>query len=123
MFLAELTLDPILEAFERSRARARFRAIPRLPAVERDFSLVLPEATTFAQVREAVAAAGVAEVTAIDPVDLYRGGQVPAGKYSLLVRVRFESPEQTFTEAQLTDFSARIVASLEQRLGATLRAK
>ncbi|MDE3135545.1 MAG: phenylalanine--tRNA ligase subunit beta, partial [Acidobacteriota bacterium] len=97
--------------------------IPRLPAVERDFSLILPEGTTFAQVREAVAAAGVAEVTSIDPVDLYRGGQVPAGKYSLLVRVRFESPEQTFTEAQLTDFSARVVASLEQKLGAALRAK
>jgi phenylalanyl-tRNA synthetase beta chain len=123
IYLAELALDPILDAFERSRTRARFRAIPRLPAVERDFSLLLPEGTTFAQVREAVAAAGVAEVTAIDPVDLYRGGQVPAGKYSLLVRVRFESPEQTFTEAQLTDFSTRIVASLEQRLGATLRAK
>jgi phenylalanyl-tRNA synthetase beta chain len=123
IYLAELALDPILEAFERSRARARFRAIPRLPAVERDFSLLLPEGTTFAQVREAVAAAGVAEVTAIDPVDLYRGGQVPAGKYSLLVRVRFESPEQTFTEAQLTDFSGHIVASLEKKLGAALRAK
>jgi phenylalanyl-tRNA synthetase beta subunit len=48
---------------------------------------------------------------------------VPAGKYSLLIRVRFESPEQTFTEAQLTDFSSRIVASLEQKLGAALRAK
>jgi phenylalanyl-tRNA synthetase beta chain len=123
IYLAELALDPILEAFERSRARARFRAIPRLPAVERDFSLVLPEGTTFAQVREAVRAAGVAEVTSVEPVDLYRGGQVPAGKYSLLVRVRFENPEQTFTEAQVTDFSARIIASLEQKLGATLRAK
>lgn len=123
IYLAELALEPILEAFERSRARARFRAIPRLPAVERDFSLLLAEGTTFAQVREAVAAAGVAEVTAIEPVDLYRGGQVPAGKYSLLVRVRFESPEQTFTEAQLSDFSGRIVASLEKQLGAALRAK
>ncbi len=123
VYLAELALDPILEAFERARARSRFRAIPRLPAVERDFSLVLPEGTTFAQVRETVGAAGVAEVTAIEPVDLYRGGQVPAGKYSLLVRVRFESPEQTFTEAQLSDFSARIVASLEKKLGATLRAR
>jgi phenylalanyl-tRNA synthetase beta chain len=123
VYLAELALDPILEAFERARARSRFRAIPRLPAVERDFSLLLPEGTTFAQVREAVDAAGVAEVTAIEPVDLYRGGQVPAGKYSLLVRVRFESPEQTFTEAQLSDFSARIVASLEKKLGAMLRAR
>jgi phenylalanyl-tRNA synthetase beta chain len=123
VYLAELAIEPMLEAVERAAARKRFRAIPRLPGVERDFSLLLPEGTTFAQVREAVGAAGVAEVTSIEPVDLYRGGQVPAGKYSLLVRVRFENPEQTFTEAQLSDYTSRIVAILEQRLGATLRAK
>jgi phenylalanyl-tRNA synthetase beta chain len=123
VFLAELVLEPMLEAFERARGRARFRPIPRLPAVERDFSLMLAEGTTFAQVREAVSAAGVAEVASVDPVDLYRGGQVPAGNYSLLVRVRFESRGETFTEEQLADFSARIVASVEKRLGATLRAK
>jgi phenylalanyl-tRNA synthetase beta chain len=123
VFLAELALVPFLEAIERSRARGRFRPIPRLPAVERDFSLLLADGVTFAQVREAVTAAGIGEVAAVDPVDLYRGGQVPAGKYSLLVRVRFQSAEQTFTEAQLTDFTTRIVSSLEQRLGVTLRAK
>jgi phenylalanyl-tRNA synthetase beta subunit len=47
---------------------------------------------------------------------------LPEGKYALLVRVRFESRQATLTEAQLTDFSARILAALEQKLGATLRA-
>jgi phenylalanyl-tRNA synthetase beta subunit len=47
---------------------------------------------------------------------------VPAGKYSLLVRVLFQSREATLTDAQVTDFSARIVAALEQQLGAQLRA-
>jgi phenylalanyl-tRNA synthetase beta subunit len=40
----------------------------------------------------------------------------------LLVRVRFESLQATLTEAQLTDFSSRILAALEQKLRATLRA-
>jgi len=121
--VAELALEPILEAVERARGRGRFRPIPRLPAVERDFSLLLSEATTFGQVREAIAGAGIGEVMAIDPVDLYRGGQVPAGKYSLLVRVRFQSAQETFTESQLSEFTRRILESLEARLGATLRAK
>jgi phenylalanyl-tRNA synthetase beta subunit len=47
---------------------------------------------------------------------------VPAGKVSLLVRVRFESHQATLTESQLTGFSTRIVAALEQKLGASLRA-
>lgn len=121
--IAQLELDPILEAIGRARGRGRFRQIPRLPAVERDFSLLLSDGTTFAQVRDAITGAGISEIVDIAPVDLYRGGQVPEGKYSLLVRVHFQSVEETFTELQLADFSRRIVESLETRLGATLRAK
>jgi len=47
---------------------------------------------------------------------------VPAGKYSLLVRVTFQSGEATLTDAQSADFSAKIVAALEKNLGAQLRA-
>jgi phenylalanyl-tRNA synthetase beta subunit len=36
--------------------------------------------------------------------------------------VTFESQQATLTEAQLTDFSSRIIAALEKKLGATLRA-
>jgi phenylalanyl-tRNA synthetase beta subunit len=36
--------------------------------------------------------------------------------------VTFQSRESTFTEAQINDFSARIVAALEKNLGASLRA-
>jgi phenylalanyl-tRNA synthetase beta chain len=123
VLVAELALEPILEAIERARGRGRFRPIPRLPGVERDFSLLLAEGTTFGQVRDAIAAAGIREIDAIEPVDLYRGGQVPPGKYSLLVRVQFQRAEETFTEVEIAEFSRRIVESLETRLGATLRAK
>jgi phenylalanyl-tRNA synthetase beta chain len=123
VFLAELALEPILEGVERARGRIRYRSISRLPAVERDFSLVLAEGTTFQQVREAVAEAGVAEVVSVEPVDLYRGSQVPPGKYSLLLRVQFQSIQQTLTEEQLAEFSSRVLASLEKRLHATLRSK
>jgi len=121
--VAEFSLETLLEAVERARGRGRFRPIPRLPAVERDFSLLLPEGTSFGQVREAIAGAGIAEIAGIAPVDLYRGGQVPPGQYSLLVRVRFQSAEETLTEAHLAEFSRRILESLEARLGATLRAR
>ncbi len=61
-------------------------------------------------------------MSSIVAVDLFRGKNVPEGKYSLLVRVTFESLQATLTEAQLTDFWSRIVDALEKKLGATLRA-
>ncbi len=122
VFLAELRLDPLYEAFSAARAALRYQPIPRFPAVERDFSLILADGTPFAQVAEAIRSLGIAEVAGIEAVDLFRGGQIPAGKYSLLVRVTFQSHAATLTEAQLTDFIGRILAALEQRLGAALRA-
>ena len=75
-----------------------------------------------AAVANAIRALGIAEVSSIDAVDVFRGKNLPAGKFSLLVRVTFESHQATLTEAQLTDFSSRILAALEQKLGASLRA-
>ena len=122
VFLAELRLDPLYDGYAAARAALCYAPIPRFPAVERDFSLILADGTSFAQVAEAIRSLGIAEVARIEAVDLFRGGQIPVGKYSLLVRVTFQSHEATLAEAQLTDFTGRIVAALERKLGATLRA-
>ena len=122
VYLAELELEPLLTAIESARTALRFAPWPRYPAVERDFSLVLADGVTFAQVEQTIRALGIAEIQSIHPADLFRGGQIPAGKYSLMIRVVFQSLQGTLTDSQLSEFSSRIVAALEQKLGATLRA-
>jgi len=121
-YLAELELEPLCEGYKFARAALRYKPLSRFPAVERDFSLVLSDGTPFASIEEAIGALGIAEVSSIDAVDLFRGKNLPEGKFALLVRVKFESRHATLTEAQLTDFSSRILAALEQKLGAALRA-
>ncbi len=122
VFLAEWALDPFYEGYRLAREARQYRPISRFPAVERDFSLILPEGTSFAAVRETVEALGIKEVVAVEAVDLFRGKHIPQGKFSLLVRVTLQSHEATLTEAQLSDFSSRIISAWEQKLGATLRA-
>jgi phenylalanyl-tRNA synthetase beta chain len=46
------------------------------------------------------------------PVEIFRGGSVPAGKYSILLRVRFQSTERTLREDELADWSTKIVSVL-----------
>jgi phenylalanyl-tRNA synthetase beta chain len=122
VFLAQLILDPFYEAYRTARAARKYRPISRFPAVERDFSLILKEGTAFSTVRQAIGALGIHEIASLEAVDLFRGKKVPVGRFSLLVRVTFQSFEGTLTEAQVNGFSARIVGALEQQLGATLRA-
>ncbi|HXQ25487.1 MAG TPA: phenylalanine--tRNA ligase subunit beta [Candidatus Acidoferrales bacterium] len=122
IFVAELRLEPLLAAMETARATLKFTPIPRFPAVERDFSLVLADGATFAQVSGAIRSLGIGELRRIEALDIFRGGQVAAGKFSLMIRVTFQSADSTLTDAQIADFSSRIVAALETKLGATLRA-
>jgi phenylalanyl-tRNA synthetase beta chain len=122
VFLAEINLGPLYCMYYGTKNNRRYEPLPRFPGVERDFSLFLADGVTFAQVRQTVLSLGIAEITSVEAADLFRGKNVPTGKYSLLVRVVFQSREATLTEAQINGFSARIIAALEKNLGAALRA-
>jgi phenylalanyl-tRNA synthetase beta chain len=122
VFLAELELAPAFAAMQAAKEARRYMPLPRFPAVERDFSLLLADGTQFSNVANAIRALNISEVDSIEATDLFRGKNVPAGKYSLLVRVTFQSREATLTDAQTADFSSRIVSTLEKQLGAQLRA-
>jgi phenylalanyl-tRNA synthetase beta chain len=122
IFLAELQLQPLYEAIHAAQESRKYEAVPRFPGVERDFSLLLSDRTHFSDVVAAVRSLNIREIATIEAIDLFRGKNVPAGKYSLLVRVTLQSREGTLTEVQLTDFSARIIGALETQLGAKLRA-
>ena len=121
VYLAELALEPLYDAFTAKRAAIHYQPLPRFPAVERDFSLLLEDGVTFGRVAEIVRGLAIAEVEGVHAVDLFRGGKIPAGKYSLLIRITFQSRQATLTEAQVSDFSARIVLALTAKVGAALR--
>src|SRR5277367_1430044 len=122
IFVAELKLEPLLAGIEAAQATQKFTPIPRFPAVERDFSLVLADGVKFAQVADAIRALAIPELRSIEPADLFRGGKMPAGKFSLMIRVTFQSGETTLTDARIAECSSQIVAALETKLGAALRA-
>jgi phenylalanyl-tRNA synthetase beta chain len=122
VYLAEIDLGPVYCMFYGVKNNRRYDPLPRFPGVERDFSLFLADNVTFEEVTKAVSTLNIAEIASIQAADLFRGKNVPAGKYSLLVRISFQSREATLTESQLNDFSARIIGALEKNLGASLRA-
>jgi phenylalanyl-tRNA synthetase beta chain len=122
VFLAELQLDPVYAAMRVAKEARRYEPLSRFPSVERDFSLLLADGTKFSDLTKTIRSLGIKEISAMEATDLFRGKNVPAGKYSLLVRVTFQSREATLTEAQIGNFSGKIIAALEKNLGAQLRA-
>ena len=123
IFLAELKLDPLCAAYRAAKEARRYEPLPRFPAVERDFSVLLPDGTHFSDVVNALRSLKISDISNIEAADLFRGKHVSAGKYSLLVRVTFQRREATLTDAQISDYSSKIVAVLEKQLGAQRRAQ
>ena len=121
VFLAEINLGPFYCAFYGVKNSRRYQAIPRFPAVERDFSLLLSDGTHFSDVVKTISSLSISEITSIEAADLFRGKNVPAGKYSLLVRITLQPHWATLTDGQIGDISARIVSALKKELGAQLR--
>jgi phenylalanyl-tRNA synthetase beta chain len=122
VYIAEILLGPLYCMYYGVKNNRRYEPLPRFPEVERDFSIFLTDGVPFADVTKTIESLKIPEITSIEAADLFRGKNVPAGKYSLLVRVTFQSRESTFTDAQIQDFSGRIVEALEKNLGASLRA-
>jgi phenylalanyl-tRNA synthetase beta chain len=121
VFVAEIFLDAL---YEKELKFPRVQPISRYPAVQRDFSVLLPQDKRFAEVREAIRSLGIPELVAVEPVEIYRGdtgSPVSAGKYSLLLRVTLQSQQTTLAEAELADYSGRIMQCLERNLGAQIR--
>jgi len=118
VFVAEIYLDRL---YERGLRAVRYAALPRYPAVERDFSFVFDDSIAFAKISRTVAGLSLTELRSFVPVEVFRGGAIPAGKYSLLLRATFQSGERTLLEGEVARWSAEIVKALED-LGGILRA-
>ncbi|HEV2177874.1 MAG TPA: phenylalanine--tRNA ligase subunit beta [Terriglobia bacterium] len=114
---AEVDLEHLLSF---SLRRHAFRPFSKFPAVQRDFSLLLPEGVTYAQVAEAIRSLGAQEIGSLQPVDLFRGDSLPARHYSLLLRATFQSQTRTLAGEEIEALGARLLAALEP-LGVRLR--
>ena len=94
----ELDLERLLES---SPERARFRVLDRYPAVERDLSILCDEATPAAEIDARVRGAAGERLRSVSLVDRYTGNQVPPGKVSLSVSLRFQDRERTLTSDEV----------------------
>jgi phenylalanyl-tRNA synthetase beta chain len=121
VFLAEIVLGLFYCRYYGVKDSRRYEPLPRFPAVERDFSLLLADGVPFRDVAKAIRALNIPEIRSVEAADLFRGKTVSSGKYSLMVRITFQSSEATLTDALISDYSAKIVTALESSVGAQLR--
>jgi phenylalanyl-tRNA synthetase beta chain len=118
VFLAEIDLEQL---HGRGLRTVRLVPLPKYPAVERDFSFVFGDNVEFEAMRRAVMELRLSALREFEPVEIFRGGSIGAGKYSILLRARLQSDEATLRDEQIAQWSGEIVKALEG-LGGVQRA-
>jgi phenylalanyl-tRNA synthetase beta chain len=128
--LVEIDLEAIDQV---GSAVPQSKPIPRLPAVTRDVSLVVPDAVAAGEVAAILREAAGDLCAGAEVFDVFRGGSVPAGHRSLTFRLVYRDPRdgsgaadaadaKTLTDAEVDKRHSAAVEKANERLGAVLRA-
>ncbi|NOZ19579.1 MAG: phenylalanine--tRNA ligase subunit beta [Planctomycetes bacterium] len=99
----------------------KYAKLPTYPAVDRDLAIIVDEAVTWADVRDAISGMEIGLLTSIDFFDLYRGKPVPEGRKSVAFSLTFRSDERTLTGEEVNKSVESIVSLLKDRFSAELR--
>ncbi len=115
IFAGEIYLERL---YKNELRKVQYQPLPRYPAVERDFSFIFGDDVIFSKIQLAVSALKLGELQNFAPAEIFRGGSIPAGKYSVLLRARFQSYERTLRDEEVAEWSAKIIKALETLGGA-----
>jgi phenylalanyl-tRNA synthetase beta chain len=110
-----------LDAVEQLGRPQAYRDVSSFPAVLQDIAVVVGEDVSAATVIDAVRTAGEPLLATVDLFDVFRGEQVGEGEKSLALRLSFQAPDRTLTDAEVAEPRQAIEAALGE-LGGRLRA-
>lgn len=98
-----------------------FQSLSRFPAIRRDLAVIVEENVSAHAVRCTVTEAEPTLLQDFELFDVYRGKGIDSGRKSLAIGLTFQDLSRTLTDADVEGAVERVVRSLQERLGATLR--
>ena len=102
--------------------RLLYEDVITFPALRQDLAFVVDDDVLAGDLVDAMREAAGPELHEARVFDVYRGGQIPAGRKSVALRVSFQSPERTLSDEDARAIRERIVGALRERFDAELRA-
>jgi phenylalanyl-tRNA synthetase beta chain len=119
VWAAEVALDVLAPAGASPAKRAM--PLPRYPAAVRDVALLVDESLSAATVRGTIRSHAPDTLVSAIEFDRYQGKGIPDGKVSLALRLTFQSPQRTLTDAEVESATTAVVELLAREAGAVRR--
>ncbi len=115
---AELDLEPLLAA---GSFVPKTEPLPKVPPVQRDLAILISQEIPYEKVSAAIREEGRPLLKSAELFDLYQGTQVPQGKKSLAIRLKFLDGDRTLTETEIQSAHQKILDRLQKEFSGILR--
>jgi phenylalanyl-tRNA synthetase beta chain len=92
-----------------------FRPLPRFPFVDRDISFLVDNTVAFSTIKTTIAEVHIPELDQLSLVDLYKGKDIPPDRKSMTIRLVFQHPERTLTDAEADALRDQVIAALKRK--------
>ena len=118
VLLAELNFGLLIEI---NAAESRYQPLPRFPIVVRDLAMLIDRQVSWNQIETTILELSLPQLEQIRMFDLYAGKELPEGKHSLALSLRYRALDRTLTEAEINAMHEQVVVALHTKFGAELR--
>ena len=119
VYYADFNWDNMLAVA--SRNRITFNAIPKYPAVRRDFALLVDQKVTFDALYRLARQTEKTLLKDINLFDVYEGKNLPTRKKSYALSFLLQDERKTLTDKQIDKVMNKLQFRFEKELGASLR--
>jgi phenylalanyl-tRNA synthetase beta chain len=119
VFIADFNWDAIIESLQFTKVK--YTELPKTFAVRRDFSLLLDDKVTFADIETIASGCDRKILKEVGLFDVYEGDKLEAGKKSYAVSFKFQDKDNTLKDQQVDAVMDKIRKELESKLNAQLR--
>ena len=119
VYYADINWREVLKAIR--SVKVSYREISKFPAVKRDLALLLDKKVQFAEIEKIAHETEKKLLKEVALFDVYEGKNLEAGKKSYAVSFLLQDENATLNEKQIDKIMSKLIANLENKLGAKLR--
>ncbi len=120
VYTAVINMDILAEKADFDKS---FKPLPKFPAVQRDIAMLVADSVIVKDIESIIKEKGGKLLEGVQLFDVYKGKQIAEGYKSVAYNISFRANDRTLTDDEINPPMKKIVAELENKLGAQLRDK
>ena len=119
VYYADIHWKEVLKAIR--NVKVSYHELSKFPAVKRDLALLLDKKVQFAEIEKIAYETEKKLLKDVSLFDVYEGKNLEEGKKSYAVSFLLQDENATLNEKQIDKIMSKLIANLENKLGAKLR--